>query len=317
MVAGWEVDRVHVRRLSRLPADHDRASTAGDKCNTDRDAAAAASKVKAQIFTHLLYRHWNHFTGDKRSHLFLVSVESGAMRDLNPNDTHDVPPFSLEGGGGFAISPDSKELAFTENLDPEPAISTNADIFTLDLTDPRAKPVKVSTSPGGDFNPAYSPDGKYLAWRSQARAGYESDKFRLVLYDRAAKTIKDLLPKFDNWVDEFVWSHGFAQHIYFVVGTRTARRLFQIGVRARHLSVRIRPAGRVDRHSCPAPAGPISLWRPAWLRHARKPVSVVRLRGVCSRFAKSKSAAQMSDKGDLACNGATLRRNYLSSRSPI
>jgi dipeptidyl aminopeptidase/acylaminoacyl peptidase len=79
-------------------------------------------------------------------------------------------------------------------------------IFTLDLTNPAAKPVKVSTSAGGNFNPAYSPDGKYIAWRSQARAGYESDKFRLVLYDRAAKTIKDLLPKFDNWVDEFAWA---------------------------------------------------------------------------------------------------------------
>jgi dipeptidyl aminopeptidase/acylaminoacyl peptidase len=179
--------------------------TTGDKCNKDREAAAAASKVKAQIFTHLLYRHWNHFTGDKRSHLFLVSLDSGAMRDLNPKDTHDMPPFSLEGGGGFAFSPDSKELAFTENLDPEPAISTNADIFTLDLTEANPKPVKISTSPGGDFNPAYSPDGKYLAWRSQARAGYESDNFRLMLYDRTAKTTEDLLPKFDNWVDEFAW----------------------------------------------------------------------------------------------------------------
>ena len=83
-----------------------------------------------------------------------------------------------------------KELAFTENLDPEPAISTNADIFTLDLTNPAAKPVKVSTSLGGDFNPAYSPDGKYLAWRSQLRPGYESDKFRLVLYGRVGKTIE-------------------------------------------------------------------------------------------------------------------------------
>jgi len=85
------------------------------------------------------------------------------------------------------------------------AISTNTDIFTLDLTNPTAKPVKVSTALGGDFNPAYSPDGKYLAWRSQARAGYESDKFRLVIYDRAAKTIKDLLPTFEKWVDEFAW----------------------------------------------------------------------------------------------------------------
>jgi len=180
-------------------------AAAGNKCNADRDAAPAASKVKAQIFTHLLYRHWNHYTGDKRSHLFLASVDTGAVRDLTPNDPRDVPPFTMEGGCGCAFAPDSKELAFTENLDPEPAISTNADIFTLDLTNPAAKPVKVSTSLGGDFSPAYSPDGKYLAWRSQARPGYESDKFRLMLHDRAAKTSKDLLPKFENWVDEFAW----------------------------------------------------------------------------------------------------------------
>ena len=81
------------------------------------------------------------------------------MRDLNPGDEHDVPPFSLEGGGGFSISPDSKELAFTENPDPVPATSTSAQIYTLDLTDPAAKPARVSTSAGGNFNPAYSPDG--------------------------------------------------------------------------------------------------------------------------------------------------------------
>ena len=165
-------------------APTDRSSSVGWKCNSDRDAAQVASQVKARIFDHLLYKHWNHFTGDKRSHLFWLSVETGAVRDLTPNDPRDVPPFSLEGGCGCAISPDSKELAFTENLDEEPAISTNSDIFTLDLTNPAAKPVKISTSPGGDLNPAYSPDGKYLAWRSQARAGYESDRFRLVLYDR-------------------------------------------------------------------------------------------------------------------------------------
>src|ERR1039458_9109872 len=124
------------------------------------------------------------------------------MRDLTPNDPHDVPPFSLEGTScGCAFAPDSKELAFTENLDPEPAISVSASIFTLDLTNPAAKPVKVSTSAGGDFNPAYSPDGKFLAWRSEARAGYESDRFRLVVYDRAAGTVKDLLPSFDRWVE--------------------------------------------------------------------------------------------------------------------
>jgi dipeptidyl aminopeptidase/acylaminoacyl peptidase len=196
------------------PAD----AATGDKCNADRDAAAAVSKVKAQIFTHLLYRHWDHFTGEKRSHLFLLTVATGALRDLTPNDPHDVPPFSLEGGGcGCAFAPDSKELAFTENLDPEPAISVSAKIFTLDLTNPAAKPVAISTSLGGNFNPAYSPNGKYIAWRSEARAGYESDQFRLALYDRDAKTASDLIPKFNDWVDEIAWAPN-SKMIFYTTG---------------------------------------------------------------------------------------------------
>jgi dipeptidyl aminopeptidase/acylaminoacyl peptidase len=205
------------------------AGSPSDKCNADRDKAATDSKVKAQIFTELLYRHWNHFTGPKRSHLFLVHTEHPSptellVRDLTPNDPHDVPPCSLGGDGGFSISPDSKELAFTENPDEVPATSTSAQIYTLnlsnqDLTNPSPKPIKISTSAGGNFNPAYSPDGKYLAWRSQARAGYESDKFRLLLYDRTTKTAKNLLPRFDLWVDEFAWSPD-SKSVVYVAGEK-------------------------------------------------------------------------------------------------
>ena len=244
--AKWSPDghsvRFHFWCISRLSSDHDGRLRHGQQCNADRDKALAASKVKAQIWTHLLYRHWDHYTGDKRSHLFLVLVDGGGMRDLNPGDTHDVPPFSLEGGGcGCDFSPDSKELAFTENLDPEPAISISASIFTLDLTDPAAKPVKVSTSLGGNFNPAYSPDGKYLAWRSQARTGYESDKFRLRLYDRAAKTGKDLQPKFDNWVDEFAWGASSKQ-IAFTSGVQGTENIYLISV-GREAATQITRAG--------------------------------------------------------------------------
>ncbi len=196
-------------------------------CNKQRDDARANSKVQAQLFTHLLARHWNVFTGDKRSHLFLIPAAGGTLRDLNAGDPHDIPPFSTGGADGFAFSTDSKEIAFEENLDPEPAISTNADIFTLRLDDPQAKPVKISTSPGGDFSPAYSPDGQYIAWRSQARASYESDRFRLVLYDRKSKQIKEPLPNFDRWIDEFAWSAD-SKTIYFAAADRGEAPVFAL-----------------------------------------------------------------------------------------
>jgi dipeptidyl aminopeptidase/acylaminoacyl peptidase len=233
--AKWSPDGKSIVFTSAVYPDCPAITTAdfdtGNKCNAGRDAVLAASKVKAQIWTHLLYRHWDHFTGEKKSHLFQVLVEGGGIRDLNPGDTHGVPTdyASIEQGCGCDVSPDGKELAFTENFDPVPAISTHADIFTLDLTDPNAKPVKVSTSAGGNFNPAYSPDGKYLAWRSQARNGYESDQFRLVVYDRAAKTVKDLLPKFDNWVDEFAWGPS-SKEIAFASGIRGEENVYLIGL---------------------------------------------------------------------------------------
>ena len=222
----WSPDGQNILFLSSVYPDCP-ADAQQDACNNQRDTAQENSKVKAKLFTHLLGRHWNVFTGEKRSHLFLVPVAGGTPRDLNAGDTREIPPFSIGGADGYAFSPDSKEIAFEENLDPEPATSTNADIFTLRLDDPSAKPVKISTSPGGDFSPAYSPDGQYLAWRSQARAGYESDRFRLVLYDRQSKQIKEPLPNFDRWIDEFAWSAD-SKTIYFVAAHYGEAPIFSI-----------------------------------------------------------------------------------------
>src|SRR4051794_35413169 len=190
-----------------------------DACNKQRDEELKKSKVKAKIFSRLFYRHWSAFTEFKRSHLFVQSVEapvSGAgngtaagaaattARDLTPGD-HDVPPFSLGGQDMYAISPDSQEIAYTSNIDEVEATSTNNEIFIVPISGPATAGKKISTSPGADTTPLYSPDGKYLAWRSQARAGFEADKWRLIVQDRQSGKTRDLTEKFDRSIGSFAW----------------------------------------------------------------------------------------------------------------
>ncbi len=191
-----------------------------DACNKQRDEELKKSKVKAKIFSRLFYRHWNAFTEFKRSHLFVVDANAHAdsagetpashtgkmpvlqPRDLTPGD-HDVPPFSLGGQDMYAISPDGQEVAYTSNIDEVEATSTNNEIFVVPMSGGAAK--KISTSPGSDTTPLYSPDGSGIAWRSQARAGFEADKWRLLVQDRQSGKTRDLTEKFDRSVGSFTW----------------------------------------------------------------------------------------------------------------
>lgn len=176
-----------------------------DACNRQRDEELKKSKVKAKVFTHLLFRHWTAYTDFKRSHLFVVDADasSATPRDLTPGD-HDVPPFSLGGSDMYAISPDGQELAYTSNIDEVGATSTNNEIFLVPIAG--GAPKKISTSPGSDSTPRYSPDGKSIAWLSQAHGGYESDRFTLAIYDRATQKIRIATQDFDRWVGSFVWA---------------------------------------------------------------------------------------------------------------
>jgi dipeptidyl aminopeptidase/acylaminoacyl peptidase len=187
-----------------------------DACDQQKDDAAAAGS-KGQVWDALLYRHWDHFVGGKRSHVLVVSATDGdAVRDLTPASvvgTVEVPTFFLGAPQEYAWAPDSQEIAYVAKLDKVPAASTNNDIYVLRLDEPGARAVKVSTSPGSNDEPEYSPDGKWLALRSQARGGFESDKFNLTLMNRETRSLTNLTAKFNDWVDEFVWFHE--DRIYF------------------------------------------------------------------------------------------------------
>jgi dipeptidyl aminopeptidase/acylaminoacyl peptidase len=199
------------------------------KCNAEKDAAAAKSPVKALIFTDLLYRHWDHYLGEKRSHIFWGSVEGGGVEDLTPASVvgdHEAPTFSLSAPVGYAISPDGKEIAYVVNLEKVPAESTNNDVFVLAVGAAPSTAKKVSVSAGSDDGPAYSPDGKWLAWRSQKRDGFESEKFRLMAMNRQSGEVIDVLPKFSGWVDEFVWSNVYPI-IYFASAVEGEESIFR------------------------------------------------------------------------------------------
>jgi dipeptidyl aminopeptidase/acylaminoacyl peptidase len=186
-------------------------------CVAKRGEAEEKSKVKAVIADRLLFRHWDSFKRGKRSHLFVVPSEGGAPKDLTPGN-YDVPPFSLGDPTAFDFAPDSSEIVFARNTDKVEATSTNNDLFIVSVSGGEARRI-TGDNPGSDTTPRYSPDGKYIAYRSQTRNGYESDRFRLTLYDRKAGTSKELSTGFDRWVGEFIWAPD-SQNVFIVAEDR-------------------------------------------------------------------------------------------------
>jgi dipeptidyl aminopeptidase/acylaminoacyl peptidase len=194
-------------------------------CNASMKRAAADSKVKAHIATHLLFRHWNRWKDGRRSHLFIVAVDgSSPARDLTPGD-YDTPPFSLGGPDNYAFSPDGAEICFASNHDAHEELSTNMDLFTIDIRTGETK--KITANAAYDGSPLYSPDGKYIAYRAQFRAGYESDRFRLMLYDRATGQHANLSEDFDRWIDSFAWAPD-SKKLFFNAEDRGRSCIFEI-----------------------------------------------------------------------------------------
>jgi len=247
-----------------------------DACDKAKDEAAEKNPVKAQVWDGLLYRHWDQFTGAKRTHILVAELapdtptrpqdartDGAPERSANPPELRadgapgvaairdvttardvgdaETPTWMLGGPQEYAWAPDSKEIAYVTNLDTVPAASTNNDVFTLRVDEPNARPVKVSTSAGSDDEPEYSPDGRWLAFRSQRQAGFESDLFRLMVYDREKKTAREYRPallnpngtRFDDWVDEYVWS-GDSYAIFFASGYEGTESVFELDLGTLH-----------------------------------------------------------------------------------
>jgi dipeptidyl aminopeptidase/acylaminoacyl peptidase len=151
--------------------------------NKKKKEDASKGPVKARVFTKLFYRHWNEWVEDKRQHLFVMSAEGGEPRDVTPGDRDANPTsdtFSI--GDDFTFSPDGKYLLYTAPPENNEAWSTNYDIFRVPITGGQAECLTADNK-AADSAPRFSPDGRKLAYRAQKRAGFEADKWDLIVVD--------------------------------------------------------------------------------------------------------------------------------------
>ena len=200
-----------------------------DACNSARDAAKEKNKVKAHVAEQLLYRHWTHWSEGKRSHLFVTAADgSGTPRDLTAGANYDVPPDERGGPEDLNFSPDGKEICFTAVPDKVEALSTNGELFLAPVGGGELK--KITENPGFDGNPVYSPDGNYIAYHAQLVAANESDRWRVMLYDRKSGKSENLTEKFDRSAQELAWSPD-SKSIYFTAENETLEPVYSMSAR--------------------------------------------------------------------------------------
>ena len=214
----WSPTGDHIALSAEVYPDADMATTA------QRDKAKADDPVKAMKFDRLFIRHWDTWEDGKRSHIFALPVKhndkdgwttTGVPTDLMKGVDADCPSKPFGGAEEFAWSPDGREIAYTAQLGnnnvgrstapSDIAWSTDFNIFTVPITGGPAKSITAANK-ATDTGPIYSPDGKTIAYRAFVRPGFESDRYRITLYDRATGQTKTLTEAWDRSPGSLEWS---------------------------------------------------------------------------------------------------------------
>lgn len=196
------------------------------QCAAKRVASQDGRPSQARIIEGLMYRHWNMWVPETTSQIVQISLD-GTPRALT-SGMFDTPPFSLGGPDAFDISPDGRELAFTRNTDPLAALSTNSDIFIVPVAG-GAEPKRITTRRGADTTPRYSPDGKWIAYRSQAREGFEADQWELHLYERGTGRSMRIANDFASGAESIDWA-GDSKSLIITARDEKRNSIYEIAV---------------------------------------------------------------------------------------
>ena len=193
-------------------------------------------KATGRLVTDLMYRHWDHYV-ESIQHPFVCSVGDGLAIANDGKDILEGEPYEcpMEPFGGMSISTDSDIFLYdvltsqTRNLcKPEGYKEPKIDPTKSMKYQAVNAPENLKNNPGYDQNPKFSPDGKYVAWLSMARNGYESDRQRLCVYNLSTGEKKYLTETFDSNVDDFCWSDNKDALIYFIGVWHATENLYAV-----------------------------------------------------------------------------------------
>lgn len=166
-------------------------------------------EASGRIINDLMYKHWDQWVTEV-PHPFVADFSEGKLqhaKNILEGEPYESPMLPFGGMEQLAWSPNSKIVAYTcrKKTGKEYALSTNSDIYFYDVEAEETTNI-TEGMPGYDTNPQFSPDGKYIAWQSMERDGYESDKNRLFVMDLQTKEKTYVTENFDYNTDAFIWN---------------------------------------------------------------------------------------------------------------
>lgn len=198
---------------------------------TTQDAHPDLQKTQAKIISGLNYRHWDEWEDGSYSNIFLVDYSDGAVTGQPVNIVGEPFDTPLKPDGGMeqiAWSPNGLFVAYTckKQSGTEYATSTNSDIYVYEVLTGKTRNLTKGMN-GYDLNPAFSPDGKYLAWESLETPGYESDRHRIFLFDMKSDKKVEATARLDRNATEPQWSPD-SKRIYFLSGEQGTEQVFHL-----------------------------------------------------------------------------------------
>lgn len=195
---------------------------------TIKDKYPDLRNTNVMHYENLPVRSWDKWEDENRNHIFVMPASGGTGVDIMKTEDFDSPTEPFGGGDDFTWKTNSREIIYVSKKVDKPAISTNSDLYVYSIESKETTNI-TSENLGYDKHPIVSPDGRYVAYTSQERPGFEADKVRLMIYEFATGLRKDLTKDLDQWVVQFAWANN-SKTIYFSATEKGREPLFKVDV---------------------------------------------------------------------------------------